>query len=81
MESNIIKKDRVVINEERDILADKPQFDEPQIMVHKKDGIVESIDIICTCGREIHIVCEYRAEQKIEEIQKEEIHKTEEVDR
>ncbi len=68
MGSNIIKKDKVILSDERNILSEKSHTDEPQIMVNKKDGIVKSIDVVCVCGREIHIVCEYDAEQKTEEV-------------
>lgn len=81
MENNVIKKDKVVISEERQILVDKPQFNGPQVMVHKKDGVIESIDVICTCGRKIHIVCEYEtAKNDLTAENTEEVSKEQKVD-
>ena len=61
MKGNVIKKERVVIdNKEYDIsMSSDGGIGEPEVILHKKEGIVESIDVICTCGRKLHIVCEY----------------------
>lgn len=53
----IIKKERVVVEEDYYILLSK-KAKEPEVIVNQKNDIVESIDVICSCGRKTHIICE-----------------------
>lgn len=76
----IIKRDKVLVDGEETITLSPalsvppveeidPQnvqgIKEPGITVNKTNGIVNSIDLICTCGRKTHIVCEYEEKPKI----------------
>ncbi|MDD5529871.1 MAG: hypothetical protein PHX21_07550 [bacterium] len=69
----IIKRDEIIIEGEQDIglsqntsneKTNESGLQEPGITINKANGIVHSIDIICTCGRKIHIVCEYEEKPK-----------------
>jgi hypothetical protein len=69
----IIKRDEIIIEGEQNIelypgspteKTNESVIQEPGITVNKSNGIVHSIDIICTCGRKIHIVCEYEEKSK-----------------
>lgn len=35
---------------------------EPQILLRRRNNMVESIEIVCSCGEHIHIQCEYGGE-------------------
>ncbi|MDD2889865.1 MAG: hypothetical protein PHE49_04395 [bacterium] len=72
----IIKRDKIIIEGEENIglsssrsslSVDAPnntELKEPGISINKANGIVNSIDILCTCGRKIHIDCEYEEKPK-----------------
>lgn len=57
----IIKAGNVIIKGEREITNSTTKLEKPQIRVNKKDGIVKSIDITCSSGEQIHIICEYES--------------------
>lgn len=57
----LIKKDLIIMQGERNIsMIPSPKTAEPEVILNKKEGKLESIDVICTCGRKLHIVCEYK---------------------
>ena len=54
----IIKADSLKNNESH-VAGNKQTTDLPQIELQKNGDVVESIMVVCTCGREIKIVLEY----------------------
>lgn len=54
----IIKANSLKFDESH-VAGDKQTTDLPRIELQKNGDVVESIMVVCTCGREIQIVLEY----------------------
>lgn len=61
--SALIKADRVKMRDTSQTIghAETPGLGspEPQILLHRRDNVIESIEIVCSCGKRIHVQCEY----------------------
>ena len=55
----VIKSDQVVLAPIKEISDQARDADQPVIQVHGNDGVIEHIEIICTCGRRMQIHCDY----------------------
>ena len=55
----VIKGNQVVLASVREISDQVRYGDQPTIRLHENNGVIERIEIVCTCGREIEIYCDY----------------------
>jgi hypothetical protein len=73
MSGGVIKRQRIAPDAEPRVIGSRPAparggsarpadaGDEPQVRVVRQGDLVESIDVTCTCGRQIVLECLYDA--------------------
>lgn len=60
--SKVIKGDYVRFCNTPTVVRSSTGPAEPQVLLRRRNNVVESIEIVCTCGEHIHVQCEYGEE-------------------
>jgi len=56
--SRVIKSDEAVVSRE-EVMVGSEVSHRPILHVDKKDGVVRSLEVRCTCGQKVRILCQY----------------------
>lgn len=56
--SRVIKGDEAVVSRE-EVMIGSPANHKPILHVDKRNGVVRSLEVRCTCGQKVQILCQY----------------------
>jgi len=57
--SPVIKADRIRLTSKPVVVNGVGHGIEPKILLHRRNNVVESAEIVCSCGEHILLECEY----------------------
>ena len=57
--SPIIKASQIRVAEKRVLVNGSCHGGVPQVLLHRRNNVVESAEIVCSCGERIVVQCEY----------------------
>ncbi len=60
--SSVIKSEKLSFSDEPLLIKGGKEEGEVKINLKKEEGIVRIVEIICSCGRKIQLLCEYENE-------------------
>lgn len=61
----VIKKREISLRDEPVLIKPDKMESTARVNLHKEEGIVRIIEVICPCGNRINIACEYENEKVI----------------
>ena len=58
LRQKLIKGGEAIISSE-EVPVGPDKSNGPELYVDKKDGVIRAIEVLCSCGQKIRILCEY----------------------